>query len=78
MLNEIPQKYSHQGNPELDQTRYIVETWDHEFVDLEVVKLLSRVYALCEEKRHVIMDFPFVPFHIRTNITRHVELQNVA
>jgi hypothetical protein len=24
------------------------------------------------------MDCPFVPFHIRIDITRHVELQNVA
>jgi hypothetical protein len=24
------------------------------------------------------MDCPFVPFHIRAYITRHVELQNVA
>jgi hypothetical protein len=40
--------------------------------------LLSRVYAFCEEKGHVIMDCPFVPFHIRAGIARHVELQNVA
>jgi hypothetical protein len=24
------------------------------------------------------MDCPFVPFHIRINIVKHVELQNVA
>jgi hypothetical protein len=24
------------------------------------------------------MDYPFVPFHIRANIIRHVELQNVV
>jgi hypothetical protein len=24
------------------------------------------------------MDCPFVPFHIRTSIVRHVELQNVV
>jgi hypothetical protein len=24
------------------------------------------------------MDCPFVPFHIKENIARHVELQNVA
>jgi hypothetical protein len=61
----------------LDQTRYTVKTRDHEYVDLEVVKLLSRVYAFCEEG-HVIMDCPFVFFHIRTSIIRHVGLQSVA
>jgi len=40
LLDEIPQSYSHQGNLKLDQTRYTSETWDHEFVDSEVVKLL--------------------------------------
>ncbi len=73
LLDEIPQSYSHQGNPKLDQTRYTYETWDHEHVDLEVVKLLWRVCAFCEEG-HVIMDCPFVPFHIRAGITKHVEL----
>ncbi len=43
-----------------------------------MVKLLSRVCALCEEKRHAIMDCPFVPFHIRIGIVKHVELQNVV
>ncbi len=46
-------------------------------MDLEVIRLLSRVYAFCEEG-HAIMDYPFVPFHIRTCIARHVELQNVV
>jgi hypothetical protein len=27
---------------------------------------------------HALMDCPFVPFHIKTCIARHVELQNVA
>jgi hypothetical protein len=40
LLDEIPQSYSHQGNLKLDQTKYTSETWDHEFVDSEVVKLL--------------------------------------
>jgi len=31
----------------------------------------------CEEG-HVIMDCPFVPFHIRVSIAMHVELQNVV
>jgi hypothetical protein len=47
-------------------------------VDLEMIKLLSRIYAFCEEEGHGIMDCPFVPFHIRTSIARHVELQNVV
>ncbi len=49
----------------MDQTKYIVETRDHESMDLEMIRLLSRVYALCEEEGHAIMDFPFVPFHIK-------------
>ncbi len=49
--------------------KYIVETRDHEFVDSEVVKLLSKVYAFCEEEGHAIMDCPFVPFHIKAGIT---------
>ncbi len=74
VLDEVPQSYSHQGNPELDQIRYMVETWDHEFMDLEMIRLLSRVCAFCEEEGHVIVDCPFVPFHIRVGIARHVEL----
>jgi hypothetical protein len=73
VLDEVPQSYSHQGNPKLDKTRYIARTWDHESMDSEVVKLLSRVYAFYEEG-HVIMDCPFVPFHIRVGIVRHVDL----
>jgi hypothetical protein len=45
-------------------------------MDLKVVKLFSKVCAFCEEKRHAIMDCPFVPFHIRTCIAKHV--QNVT
>jgi hypothetical protein len=47
-------------------------------VDLKVARLLSRVCAFCEEEVHAIMDCPFVPFHIKASIARHVELQNVA
>jgi hypothetical protein len=43
-----------------------------------MIKLFSRVYAFLEEEGHVIMDCPFVPFHIKVGIARHVELQNVA
>jgi Glu-tRNA(Gln) amidotransferase subunit E-like FAD-binding protein len=34
VLDEVPQSYSHQQNLKLDQTRYTIKTWDHEFVDL--------------------------------------------
>ncbi len=78
VLDQVLKSYSRQGNPKLDQTRYPTETWDHEFMDLEVIRLFSRVCAFCEEEGHVIMDCPFVPFHIRTRIVKHVELQNVA
>jgi hypothetical protein len=47
-------------------------------VDSEATKLLSRVYAFMCSEGHAIMDCPFVPFHIRAYIVRHVELQNVA
>jgi hypothetical protein len=77
-LDEILQSYSHQGNPKLYQTRYTTKTWDHEYVDSEMVKLFSTVCAFHEEEGHVIMDCPFVPFHITVSIARHVELQNVA
>jgi hypothetical protein len=57
----------------LDQTRYIIKTWDHEYVDLEMIRLLSKVFAFYEEEGHAIMDCPFVPFHIKTSIVKHVE-----
>ncbi len=69
--------YSHQRNLELDQTRYIVETQEHESLDLKEVKFLSKVFAFCDED-YVIMNYCFVPFHIKTSIARHVELQNVT
>ncbi len=73
VLDEVPQSYSHQGNLELDQTRYIVETRDHEFVDSKVVKLFLRIYAFYEKEKHVIMDCLVLPFHIIASIVRHVE-----
>jgi hypothetical protein len=42
-------------------------------MDSEMIRLLSKVYAFCEEG-HVIMDYLFVPFHIRAGIAKHVEL----
>jgi hypothetical protein len=45
VLDEVPYSYSDQGNIELDQTKYTFETRDHEFMDLEVVILLSKVCA---------------------------------
>ncbi len=62
----------------MDQPRYHAKIKDHEYVDSEMIKLFSRVCAFCEKKGHVIMDYPFLPFHIKTSIDRHVELQNVA
>jgi hypothetical protein len=73
VLDEVPKSYSHQRILELDQPRYTTKTHDHDYVDSEMVKLLSKVCAFYEEG-HVIMDYPFVPFHIRTSIARHVEL----
>ncbi len=78
VLDEVPQSYSHQGNLELDQIRHTTKTQGHEYVDLELIMLLSKVYAFCEEEGHAIMDCPFVPFHINKGIARHVELQNVV
>jgi hypothetical protein len=43
-----------------------------------MIRLISKVCAFCEEEGHAIMDYPFVPFHIKGNIFRHVELRNVA
>jgi hypothetical protein len=40
--------------------------------------LLLKVCAFYENEEHAIMDCPFVPFHIKISIARHVELQNVA
>jgi hypothetical protein len=74
VLDEVSQSYSHQGNPKLDQIKYTTEIRDHESVNLEMVRLLPRVYAFYEEERHAIMDCPCVAFHIRANIVRHVEL----
>ncbi len=74
VLDEVPQSYSHQWNPKLDQTRYTTETWDHECADSKMVILHSKVCAFCEENRHAIMDCPFVPFHIKVGIARGVEL----
>jgi hypothetical protein len=54
----------------LDQIRYTTKAWDDELVDLEVIRLLSRVFAFCEEERHAIMDCPFVFFHNKTNIAK--------
>jgi hypothetical protein len=78
VLDEIPQSYSHQRNSKLDQIRYIAKTRNHEYVYSKVAILLSKVCAFCEEEGHAIMDYPFVPFHIKVGIIKHVELWNVA
>ncbi len=74
VLDEITQSYFYKGNPKLDQTKHTAETWDHEFVDLKMIMLFSKVRAFCEEERHAIMDFFLMPFHIKVSIARHVEL----
>jgi hypothetical protein len=43
-----------------------------------MIKLFLKVCAFSEKEGHVIMDCPFVPFHIKTGIAKHVGLQNVA
>jgi very-short-patch-repair endonuclease len=73
VLDEVSQSYSHQRNSELDQIGYTIETRDQEFVDSRITRLLSRIYAFCE-KGHVIMDCPFMFFHIRADIVKHVEI----
>jgi hypothetical protein len=50
VLDEVPQSYSHQINPKLDQTMYITKTKDHESMDSKVAKLLSRVCAFVRKK----------------------------
>jgi hypothetical protein len=67
-------KYHNKGNPKLDQTKYTTKTQDHGFVGSEMIRLLSRVCAFCEEERHAIMDCLFVLFHIKVSIVKHVEL----
>jgi hypothetical protein len=47
-------------------------------MDSKVTILLSRVCAFCEEEKHAIMDYPFVPFHIKVDISKLVELYNVV
>ncbi len=39
VLDEVPWSYSHQGNPKLDQPKYILKTRDHESMDSEMVRL---------------------------------------
>jgi hypothetical protein len=46
VLNEVLQSYSHQGNPKLDQTRHTSKTQYHEFMDSEMIMLLSRTCIL--------------------------------
>ncbi len=62
----------------MDQTKYTIETRDHEFVDLDVIRLLSIVCTLYEEEGHPTMDRPFVHFHIKAGSVKPVEFQNVV
>ncbi len=74
VLDEVPQSYLNQGNQNwIKQSTQLkhgimnlwIRRWSYYF---------SRVYAFCEEEGHAIMDCPFVPFHVRISIARHVEL----
>jgi hypothetical protein len=47
-------------------------------MDSKVARLFSRICAFCYEEKRAIMDCPFVLFHIKASIVKHVELQNVA
>ncbi len=78
VVDEVPHSYSHQRNLELDQTSYIAKIEDHESMDSEVAKLLSKAYAFYAQKKERNHGLSFVSFHIRIDIARHVELQNVA
>jgi hypothetical protein len=62
----------------LDQTKYIIKTYDDESMDSKVVILFPKVYEFYEEEGHAIMDCPFVHFHIKVSIVKHVELQIMA
>jgi hypothetical protein len=70
VLDEVPQSYSHEGNLELDQTKYIVETRDHEYVDSKMVRLFSRVCAFYEEEGHAIMDCLLCLFTLKQVLLR--------
>ncbi len=61
-LDEVSQSYSYQGNLELDQTRHTIETWDHEYVDSEMIRLLSRVCAFYEGIRTCNQGLSFFAF----------------
>ncbi len=46
---------------------------EHGIMNLWIQKwsyYFSKVYAFCEEEGHVIMDCPFMPFHIKTSIIK--------
>jgi len=47
-------------------------------MDSKVVILFAKVYEFYEEEGHAIMGCPFVHFHIKASIARHVELQIMA
>jgi hypothetical protein len=50
-------------------------SWIYGFGDGQII---FKGLCILWGRKHVIMDCPFVPFHIRGCIARHVELQNVA
>ncbi len=51
--DEVPQSYLHQRNPELDQTRYTIETKDHEYVDLDIYIYYFQEYMPFVRKKDI-------------------------
>jgi len=88
MNNLLPYELSKEGKKKENKGNYFLSflgfrvyhthNQGSRIMDSKVAILLLRIYAFYEEERHAIMGYPFVPFHIRSNIATHVELQNVA
>ncbi len=51
--DEVPQSYLHQRNPELDQTRYTIETKDREYVDLDIYIYYFQEYMPSVRKKDI-------------------------
>jgi hypothetical protein len=78
VLDEVPQSHLHQRNLELDQTRYIIKTHDHESMDLEVANFFQKSKHFVRKKDMQLWILLFVPFHIKTSIAKDVELKNMV
>jgi hypothetical protein len=76
VLDEIPQSYSHQENLELDQTKYIIKTRDHEygFAGSQITfKSLGILW-----RRTCNYGLSFCAFFTSEQVLLDVELQNVV